>query len=447
MQNQQWHTIDRESGRTPSPFTTSQLESELTPRTFDLPFPFGEYESRHERVRTAMAEAQVDVALITAPRDFHWLTGSRVDFWASESPQWALVWDGEPLGIVRHLEASTHRCCSFLQRWVEYPDEGPVNPYDPVLYTARTLENLKLHKKRIGVNLRVISVEEYQRFKALLPEAQFVDFRVERIRVKRSELELRCIRKAVKVNQDALSATIEDMRPGWSEWGILKHLNHKHAKYLLTDYSHSAWGATSCQVGRHMMHMHAVRTPAEMKGQRVKKGDGVWLEPGVFVNEYVGCMIRTVWFGNPPREVSKAVEATMEAFEQLLQVMAPGRTADEVDTVARRYLTQKGFDFQHRSGYMTNEKWADGGILSLTPHNPLVLEPGQVFHCPLHVYLPGIGYVGASEQVLITEQGCEVLGDRERTCQRQLFVKKVVPRLVVVKNRSPQPQTEVPIAS
>jgi Xaa-Pro aminopeptidase len=77
---------------------------------------------------------------------------------------------------------------------------------------------------------------------------------------------------------------------------------------------------------------------------------------------------------------------------------------------------------QHRSGYTSNERWSDAGILSLTPDNPLKLEPGQVFHLPLHVFLPGIGYVGASEQVCVTATGCEVIGDTS-VCPGELYIK------------------------
>lgn len=401
----------------------SRKKIEKGPRTFPLPFSVEEYEQRLARVRQAMEAARVDVALVTMPRDFHWLTGSRVDFWASESPQWVVIGDGDLIGIVRHLEAATHRCCSTLKEWAEYFDEGPVNPYDPVGCAVNVLKTFGRRVGRIGLNLRTVSVEEYTRFQELLPTAQFVDFRVERLRVKRSAAEIACIRKAVKVNQDALMETIQEMHVGWSEWGILRHMSLKHAQALEDEYFRSPWGATSCQIGRHMMHMHAIRTPTEMRKQRIKPGDGVWLEPGVFVKEYVGCMIRTVWFGNPPHEAQRAVAATAEAFDRLSAVLAPGKTAGEVDAAARDFLRNQGLDFQHRSGYMANEKWQDGGILSLTPNNPLLLEPGHVFHCPIHVHLPDIGYVGVSEQVLITDTGCEVLGDRDRSCPRQLFVK------------------------
>jgi Xaa-Pro dipeptidase len=148
----------------------------------------------------------------------------------------------------------------------------------------------------------------------------------------------------------------------------------------------------------------------------------MWIEPGVFVKDYVGCMIRTLWFREPPARVREAMDATAEAFERLVRAMKPGRTSSEVDAAARRYLTQQGFDMQHRSGYMANEKWMDGGILSLTPGNPLILQPGHLLHTPIHVFVPGVGYVGSSEQVLVTETGCEVIGD-PAVCPRELYIK------------------------
>lgn len=402
------------------PAPSDQLYSMIN---YELPFSREEYDERYRRVRRHMALAGVDAAIVTMPRDFSWLTGSRVDYYSAESPQWLIVWEGDPVGIVRRLEATTHRCCSFLDQWVEYPDEGPINPFDPVLYTARTLERLGLAESRIGVNLRVTPVEEYARFQELLPRADFVDFRAERIRVLRSPRELECVREANNVNRAALAETIEALEPGWSEWDIVEHLAQGHAARLGDEYFYSAMGATVCQVGPHLLHMHVIRTPEERRRRRVARGDGIWIEPGIFVKTYVGCVIRTVWMGEPPRRVREALDAVHEAFDRLVKVVAPGRTAHEVDAAARDYLTAGGFDLQHRTGYMANERWADGGILSFTPGNPLVLEAGQVYHCPMHVFLPGIGYIGSSEQICITETGCEIVGDVS-VCPRRLYIKK-----------------------
>jgi len=389
---------------------------------YELPFPREEYAERYQRVRASMTSANVDATIVTTPRDFSWLTGTRVDYYAAESPQWLVVWDGDPVAIVRHLESATHRSCSVVREWVEYPDEGPVNPYDPVLFVVNTLKRLGLGEGRIGLNLRVTPVEEFARLQELLPGARLVDFRAESIRVRRSPRELECVRRANNINRVALAQTIDAVEPGWSEWDIVMHLCKGHEEQLGEEYFYSATGATVCQVGEHMLHMHVIRTPAERKRRRIANGDGMWLEPGIFVKTYVGCMIRTVWMGEPPRQVREALDVVQEAFDRLVKVLAPGRSAHEVDAVARHFITAKGFDIQHRTGYTANERWTDAGILSLTPGNPLVIESGQVFHCPMHVFLPGIGYVGSSEQVLVTTRGCEVLGDTS-VCPRQLYVK------------------------
>jgi ectoine hydrolase len=396
------------------------MTSHEVPRSFPLPFPEQEFENRLNRVRLAMEREGVDVAIATDPRDFYWLTGSRMKIKTVENPAWVIVWQKEPIGVIRHLEGSTHRCCSILSEWVEYPDEGPINPYDPVLYTTKTLKQHKLDRKVIGLNFRTIALEEFNRFKQLLPEAEFVDFRIEKIRIIKSKLEQACQIEAAKVNQDALIATINEVEPGWSEYDIIARVSELHEQALGDDFelSHSM-----IQVGRHVAHMHIKRWPPEQKSEIVKEGDIAYLETGTFVNRYVGSMLRMVSFGEPNPIVQKAVEASIEAVGLAIEATAPGKTAHEVDKAARDYLHGLKLDCQSRIGYGNGLVWSEGMVLSIEPNNPIVLEPGHIFHCIALVHEPGWGYIGVSEQVLVTEDGCEVLADHDRTCPRKLFVR------------------------
>jgi Xaa-Pro aminopeptidase len=387
---------------------------------FELPFPRSEFKDRLNRVRQAMQVANIDVAIATDQRDFYWLTGTRTRVTGAENPNWVIVWEGEPIGVVRHLEASTWRCCSILENWVEYPDEGPINPYDPVLYTANTLKDLGLEKRNIGLNFRIVSIEEYNRFKKLLPEAEFRDFRIERIRIQKSKLEQECQFRAAKANQDALMDTINEMRVGWSERDVIETLFEYHEKYLGSDYEYSRG---MIQVGGHVMHMHITRWPPEERAMKIKKGDIIYLEPGTFVKRYVGSMIRMVSFGEPPEIVRKSAEASIEALNLAIEATAPGKSSHEVDKVARDYFKKLGLDCQGRIGYSSGIDWSEGLTMSIEPNNPLILQPGHIFHYIAINYLPGWGYIGASEQVLVTEDGHEVLADRDRTCPRQLFIK------------------------
>jgi len=390
------------------------------PPTFKLPFPRSEFKDRLCRLRHGMQLASIDVQIVTDPVDYYWLTGTRMRVKDAENPQWVIVWEGEPIGVVRRLEASTHRCCSILENWVEYIDEGPINPYDPLLYAVKTLKELGLDKKTIGLNFRVNSIETLNRLKKLLPDAEFRDFRTERIRIVKSKLEQDCQFKAAKANQDALMDTINEMEVGWSEREVMETIFRNHEKYLGKDYE---WSRGMCQVGPHVMHMHITRWPPEREAMKIKKGHIIYLEPGTFVKRYVGSMIRMVSFGEPPAHVRRSAEASIEALNIAIEATAPGKTSHEVAKSAMDYFNKMGLDCQGRVGYSNGIDWSHGWVLSVEPNNPLVLVPGHIFHYILINYLPNWGYIGFSEQVLVTEDGHEVLADRNRTCPRQLFIK------------------------
>ena len=139
------------------------------------------------------------------------------------------------------------------------------------LYRSQLAPALKREQKAA---ILAAMKEDYERLKALLPRAHFKDFRAEQIRVCRSKTEVECVRRANNINRAALAETIDAMEPGWSEWDIVMHLCAGHEKRLGEEYFYSATGATVCQVGEHMLHMHVVRTPHERRRRRVARGDG-----------------------------------------------------------------------------------------------------------------------------------------------------------------------------
>ena len=216
--------------------------------------------------------------------------------------------------------------------------------------------------------------------------------------------------------------TINEMEIGWSELDLIENITRYHKKYLGSDYEFSK--GIMCQVGReHTMNMHINRWPPERAAQKIKKGDLIYFEPGTFIKKYVGSMIRMAFFGDPPPHVRRAAEASIEAADKAIEATAPGKTSHEVDKAARDHFVKLGLDCQSRIGYASGIDWSQGWVMSIEPNNPLILVPGHIFHYVSVHYLPNWGYFGASEQVLVTEDGCELLADRDRTCPREFFIK------------------------
>jgi len=393
---------------------------------FELPFPMSEYQDRLRRLREGMSNAGIEVKIVTNPIDFYWLTGTRMRSDA-ENPGWVIVpLDGEPIGVVRHLECSTHKMSSTLNRWYEFPDEGPVVPYDPVGCTVKALKDNKLDRKTIGMNYRVVSLNDFNRFKKLLPNMKIRDFRAEQIRIQKSKAEIEAQAKANKANQDALKDAIEEMQIGWTERQLYDCIVRNHEKHLGKDYEASLG---MVMVGKkRVLQMHSVVWPGE-RTNKVEKNDIIYLEPGTTVKRYTGSMIRCVFMGDPPQIVRKTVDTAIEALNKAIDATAPGKTAHEVDKAARDHFKEMGVECQGRIGYsiglgaFPRHNWSEGWVMSIMPNNLQVMKPGHIFHYISLGYCPGWGYMGASEQVLVTEKGHEVLGDRQRTCERQLFVK------------------------
>ena len=58
--------------------------------------------------------------------------------------------------------------------------------------------------------------------------------------------------------------------------------------------------------------------------------------------------------------------------------------------------------------------WGEGHIMSIRHEDPRVLEPNMTFHNIPWVQIPGVGGIGFSETIRVTEDGCEVLTGMDR---------------------------------
>jgi Xaa-Pro aminopeptidase len=102
-------------------------------------------------------------------------------------------------------------------------------------------------------------------------------------------------------------------------------------------------------------------------------------------------------------------QSVLAAQDCAISAIHPGRTAREVDTMARRVLEEAGFGecFNHGLGHGIGLEIHEMPFLSREPD--LKLEAGMVLTVEPGVYLPGWGGVRIEDDVLVTEDGAEVL--------------------------------------
>jgi Xaa-Pro aminopeptidase len=124
----------------------------------------------------------------------------------------------------------------------------------------------------------------------------------------------------------------------------------------------------------------------------------------------------------PPAEVTRGFETVRKALEAARSILRPGITGLEVDQAARQVIAYAGYpDFKYATGHQLGKRAHDGGgilgpqweVYGNLPNQ--IVETGQVYTIEPGLAVPGYGYVGLEEDVVVTSEGAEYLGKPQDT--------------------------------
>jgi Xaa-Pro dipeptidase len=272
----------------------------------------------------------------------------------------------------------------------------------------QAIRYLDLDKKKVGVEPLHLRIMEYDFLKDAAPTAEFIDGSAvfNDLRVCKDAQEAAATRKAVKIAQDALKATLPFVKAGCTEKQIAAELTLQ----LLRAGSDSEFPfAPIVSSGPNSANPHAV--PSERVLQR---GDLLVIDYGAIYDGYISDLTRTFAIGEVEPEFSKIAGLVLQANTAGRQRAGAGITAGQVDQAARAVIEKAGYGtyFTHRTGHGIGMEAHEPPYIF--GENELVLQPGMCFTVEPGIYLPNRGGVRIEDDVLITEQGAEVLSDLPR---------------------------------
>ena len=136
---------------------------------------------------------------------------------------------------------------------------------------------------------------------------------------------------------------------------------------------------------------------------------------------YRSDLTRTVATGKIPPKLQTIYRVVAEARTAAVAAVRPGAKAVDVDAAARNIIEQAGFgdNFGHGLGHGIGLQVHEG--LRLSSISEDVLQPGMVFTIEPGIYLPGEGGVRLEDDVLVTQDGCEVLSTLPRELEELAF--------------------------
>jgi Xaa-Pro aminopeptidase len=355
------------------------------------------YRSRLQQLRHALKREQLDGYLALNRNDQFWLTGfTGEDGGVLVRPRTVtLLTDGR-------FEETARQETPYA-RAVIRPNRGPKSFAE---------ELTRAGVKQCGFDPRHMTVELYNGLTRSARGSKLMPVRnaLTGPRQCKNPSELRQIRRAVKIAQDAFRATVADIKPGQREREIAARLVYEMTRRGADGPSFPPIVAAG--PGAALPHY----APTDRK---LRRGEALLIDWGARVGWYASDLTRMVYVGSIPPLIAEIHAIVLAAQEAAIARVAPGVETGAVDAAARQVIAAAGYgqQFTHGLGHGLGLDVHEGPSVRRDAKD--VLEPGMVITIEPGIYLPGQGGVRIEDDVLVTAKGRSVLSKLPKALPRR----------------------------
>ena len=354
--------------------------------------------TRIEHIRQELTTNGLDAVLVLVAENRYYLSGYSAEDSQFDETAGALVVSADALVLATDSRFD-----------VQAADEAPL--YEVVCYKRGLAEELPIIVKRLGIrrlgfeSVRMtvlqldklrISLESAGVSVELIPVVDWV----ENLRAVKTEDEIEATRLALAIAEDAFESALERITPGMTEkaaaWELEKAMRDLGADALSFPII--------CAEGTNSALPHAI------PGDRVlRAGTPLLFDWGVRRDHYCSDISRTIVFGQPDDTFKKIYRTVREAQRRAIYAIRAGVSSTAVDTIAREFIADAGFSgkFGHGLGHGTGIAVHEAPRLSPLRDTPL--EAGMIVTVEPGIYLPEWGGVRLENQVVVRDDGAEVL--------------------------------------
>ena len=360
-------------------------------------------QSRFDQLNASLRNSDLDAVILNPGPTLTHLTG--LHFHLMERPVVLLfAKDQSPAIVLPELELQKVASLPYQLQVFPYPE----NPAEWDASFRKATQALGLDGKRIGVEPRQLRLLEFRHIKAGAPEADYPDASevLSGLRLRKEQTEVEAMRRAVKIAQDALEATLPSIKIGMTE----KELSSELVVQLLRQGSEPEMPfAPIVSGGPNAANPHA--SPSERK---LQSGDLLVVDWGAAYDGYISDLTRTFAVGEVDEEYKKIHQIVQEANAAGRAAGRPGVPCANVDKAARDVIEKAGYGvyFTHRTGHGIGMEGHEEPYMR--GDNMQLLEPGMAFTVEPGIYLPNRNGVRIEDNVVITETGADVLSDMPR---------------------------------
>lgn len=355
------------------------------------------YESRIARVRDNMEKEGLDVLLLSEWAALYYLTGESIH-------------PGERLTVLL-LEKDRASWVRNILFPLRHPEGFRDIPFGDGTDGVGILAGVLPERGTVGID----QAWPARFLLPLLERRSGLSFRigspaVDAARAVKDAEEIRRMKRASRINDEAMAEISAWVQPGMTEKETAEHLLQVYRDLGADGFSFPpivSFGANGAD-------------PHHAPDDTVIGSRGALLfDMGCKAEGYCSDMTRTFFLGIPTEEEKEVHRIADEAGRIAEDMIRPGVPLRDIDRAAREHIAKAGYGecFTHRLGHFIGLREHEAGEVSES--SDLTAAPGMIFSIEPGIYLPGKFGVRIEDLVLVTETGRDILNRAPRGWEKK----------------------------
>ena len=268
-----------------------------------------------------------------------------------------------------------------------------------------TLEEMGLANKAIGLDETVFPAASRAELQRRLPNLRITDaaalFRT--IRMVKTEEEIRRLRRAAEITEEAIRAATANAREGTTEREVARAYQHS-----IIDQG----GLPTFNLIR--FGRNAVLGQLPPDDTPLRPGDAIWFDVGCLLEGYWSDLARIYVLGEPSEQLRRYYAASLAGEDHGIAFVRPGVTAEQVFESTVNVVREAGIGHYRRQhvGHGIGVEVYDPPLLA--PGRQDVIEVGMVINFETPYFELGWGSVHIEDPFVVRADGNELLTKSSR---------------------------------
>ncbi|MGA3244530.1 MAG: Xaa-Pro peptidase family protein [Bacteroidota bacterium] len=255
---------------------------------------------------------------------------------------------------------------------------------------------------RIGFESVHTSVDSHSTMRKVFARSKLVPTKsvIENIAAVKDELEIECIKRAIRITERVFQKLLHLLKPGLTEQDVAADISYWHRRYGADGDAFEPIVASGVRGA--LPHGRA-------SAKKIRRGEMVTLDLGCSLQGYHSDLTRTVAIGRPSPRARRIYQIVLDAQCKAIEAARPGIRASALDRVSRKAIDRRGFGkyFSHSLGHGLGIEIHEQ--LRLSAQSKETLKAGNVVTIEPGIYIPGFGGVRIEDDIVVRDDGCEVL--------------------------------------